>query len=201
MLAPTEELFCADCQRNQIIVAQIAADYLPDEDDPEYARLEADWDRYRAELEGRYPQVCKHCKERVEGQLRNTGYMAKADHLRRIMERSEQKRYIAQTPRQIWTLRFITLAKWTYIASYLVQMLWHVFGYIMATEKLPLSRTSAGISAPARPGGCAPWTNSAFARPTSPGWCSTPLSPTSSLCGGIRDCRTRPTASRVECAV
>jgi hypothetical protein len=135
MLAPAEELFCADCQRNQIIVAQIAADYLPDEDDPEYARLEADWDRYRAELEGRYPQVCKHCKERVEGQLRNTGYMAKADHLRRIMERSEQKRYIAQTPRQIWTLRFITLAKWTYIASYLVQMLWHVFGYIMAPDE------------------------------------------------------------------
>jgi hypothetical protein len=135
MSAPAEELFCADCQRNQIIVAQITADYLPDEDDPQYERLEADWDRYRAELEGRYPQVCRHCKERVEHQLQNAGYMAKADHLRRIMDRSEQRRHVTETPRQIWTLRFIALAKWTYITSFLVQVLWHVFGYMMAPEE------------------------------------------------------------------
>lgn len=134
MSAPVESPFCDTCQRNQTLVQNLVAEYLPDEDDPEYAKYEAHFDAYRAELEGRYPQVCKDCEDRVNDQIRRAGYVAKADHLRRVMERSEKKRRTPQTLRQAWTLRSISLAKWTYILSFFVQVSWHIFGVMMAAD-------------------------------------------------------------------
>jgi hypothetical protein len=130
-----ESPFCDACQRNQSLVQNLVAEYLPDEDDPEYAKYEAAFDGYRLELEERYPQVCKDCEARVNDQIRSAGYAAKADHLRRLMERSENKRRTVQTSRQVWTLKLISLAKWIYLLSFLVQVLWHVFGYIMAADE------------------------------------------------------------------
>ncbi|KAF2035513.1 hypothetical protein EK21DRAFT_53821 [Setomelanomma holmii] len=135
MSAPAESPFCTTCERNQALVQNLIAEYLPDEDDPKYAEYEAGYDDYRAELEQRYPQVCKDCEARVNDQIRSAGYAAKADHLRRIMERSERRRRAAQTARQSWTLRTISLAKWTYILSSLLQLLWHVFSCIMAAAE------------------------------------------------------------------
>ena len=40
------------------------------------------------ELEERYPQVCEECEPRVRERIRATGYAAKTDHLRRMMERT-----------------------------------------------------------------------------------------------------------------
>ncbi|KAL5120090.1 hypothetical protein ACEQ8H_001915 [Pleosporales sp. CAS-2024a] len=132
--SPAMSPFCGACQRNQMLVQNLVAEYLPDEDDPEYARYEAQFDAYRAELEHRYPQVCKDCEHRVNDHIRRAGYVAKADHLRRVMERSEKKRQVQQTWREAWTLRLISLAKWTYVLSVVAQASWHVFGYIMATD-------------------------------------------------------------------
>jgi hypothetical protein len=135
MSAPVESPFCDTCQRNQTLVQNLVAEYLPDEDDPEYAKYEAHFDGYRAELEGRYPQVCKDCEDRVNDQIRKAGYVAKADHLRRVMERSEKKRRTPRTSRQAWTLRFISLAKWTYLLSFVVQVSWHILGSVMALDE------------------------------------------------------------------
>jgi hypothetical protein len=135
MSAPVESPFCDTCQRNQTLVQNLVAEYLPDEDDPEYARYEAHFDAYRAELEGRYPQVCKDCEDRVNDQIQRAGYVAKADHLRRVMERSEKKRKTPQTSRQAWMLRLIALAQCTYILSFFAQILWHIFGYMMAADQ------------------------------------------------------------------
>ncbi|KAH7389510.1 Ima1 N-terminal domain-containing protein [Phaeosphaeria sp. MPI-PUGE-AT-0046c] len=135
MSLAAESPFCDSCQRNQALVQNLIAEYLPDEDDPEYAKYEASFDGYRAELEERYPQVCKNCEARVNDQIRNAGYAAKADNLRRLMERSNEKKRTVQTSRQAWTLKLISLAKWTYIASFFVQVSWHVLGYIMAPDE------------------------------------------------------------------
>lgn len=43
---------------------------------------------YRKDLEERYPQVCENCAPRVQERIRATGYAAKTDHLRRMMERT-----------------------------------------------------------------------------------------------------------------
>ncbi|KAF1922063.1 Ima1 N-terminal domain-containing protein [Ampelomyces quisqualis] len=134
MSLPADSPFCDTCQRNQALLQSLVAEYLPDEDDPEYATYEAAFDGYRAELEERWPPVCRHCAARVDDQIRGAGYAAKADHLRRLMEKSEQKRRTVHTARQAWTLRLISSAKWTYICSLLGQVLWHAFGYLMAAD-------------------------------------------------------------------
>ncbi|KAF2127119.1 hypothetical protein P153DRAFT_424437 [Dothidotthia symphoricarpi CBS 119687] len=135
MAPPTEDLFCHTCQHNQFILNKMLAEYIPDEDDPEYDKRVETSDAYRDELEDRYPQVCQRCEGRVQDQLRAAGYAAKADHLRRMMEKSNQKRTTVQTPRQTWTLAVIELAKWTYIASIFVGVLWHALGIMMAPDE------------------------------------------------------------------
>lgn len=129
-----ESPFCDTCQRNQLLLNKTLAEYIPDEDDPEYDKYAASVDDYRAELEERYPQVCENCIERVQAQIRAAGYAAKADHLRRILEQSTKARGDAYTPRQFWTLCIISLAEWTYIVSVLVGLIWHAFGTIVAPD-------------------------------------------------------------------
>ena len=131
----SEDLFCGACQRNQTLLTNILAEYLPDEDDPKYEAFLASYDAYKKELEDRYPQVCATCLPRVQDQIRNAGYAARADHLRRIMEMSNNKRRTVQTSRLTWSLRFIWAAQWTYIITTFVGMLWHAFGLIMAPNE------------------------------------------------------------------
>lgn len=131
MSSPSEELFCHTCQHNQFILNQMLAEYIPDEDDPEYEKRVQASDAYRDELEERYPQVCQSCEGRVQDQVKAAGYAAKADHLRRLMEKSNQKRTTFHTPRQTWTLAIIELAKWTYVFSILVGVWWHTLGIMM----------------------------------------------------------------------
>lgn len=135
MPAADDDLFCDTCQRNQTLLTNILAEYLPDEDHPRYEEFVASYDAYKNELEERYPQVCQTCLPRVQQQIRNAGYAAKADHLRRIMEKSDEKRKTFQTPRQTWTLRIISMAKWTYMISVFTGMLWHAFALIMASDE------------------------------------------------------------------
>ena len=130
-----ESPFCSTCEHNQALVQKLVAEYLPDDDDPEYERYEAAFHDYRAELEERYPQVCKACEMRVNEQIDSAAYTARSDHLRRVMERSIQKQQVVSTTRQSITLRIISLAKWFYILSLLVQMTWHVFGFMMAPDE------------------------------------------------------------------
>ena len=131
----SEDVFCSACQRNQTLLTNILAEYLPDEDDPKFEEFLASYDAYKRELEERYPQVCSACLPRVQDQIRNAGYAARADHLRRIMDKSDHRRKTVQTSRLSWTLRLISVAQWTYIISVLVGMLWHTFGLIMVQSE------------------------------------------------------------------
>lgn len=128
-----ESLFCNTCQRNQLLLNKTLAEYLPDEDDPDYDKYASSLDAYRVELEDRYPQVCQDCLPRVQDQIRAAGYAAKADNLRRMIDRSREHSRAVQTSRQTWTLRLIALAKWVYITSVLAGMLWHTAGLTMAS--------------------------------------------------------------------
>ncbi|OAL48737.1 hypothetical protein IQ07DRAFT_512882 [Pyrenochaeta sp. DS3sAY3a] len=142
MQAPAEDMFCDTCQHNQDLYNKMLAEYLPDDDDPEYAKFEAALEDYKIELEERYPHVCQACRPRVEEHIRNTQYAARADHLRRMLEKSDQKRKAVQTWRQMWTLCAISLAKWTYLATTGVWIIWHIFGLLMD----PYERVWAGAS-------------------------------------------------------
>lgn len=132
--AEPEPMFCAACQRNQLLLNKTLAEYLPDEDDPDYARYAASLDTYRDELEERYPQVCHLCLPRVQDQIRAAGYAAKADNLRRMIDRSREHSRTAHTSRQAWTLSLIALAKCLYMASVVVGLLWHALGLMVVPE-------------------------------------------------------------------
>ena len=129
-----EPLFCNACQRNQLLLNKTLAEYLPDEDDPEYDKYTSSLDAYRRELEERYPQVCQDCLPRVQDQIRAAGYAAKADKLRRMIDRSREHSRTVQTSRQTWTLRLIALAKGVYICSVVAGLLWHTMGLAMAAQ-------------------------------------------------------------------
>jgi hypothetical protein len=135
MSSPTEELFCNTCQRNQILLNKTLAEYLPDEEDPEYATYEASLPAYTAELEERYPQVCQACLPRVQDQIRAAGYAAKADNLRRMIDKSQKHSRTVHTSRQTLTLVVIALAKWAYIFSITAGLLWHALGLMADLDR------------------------------------------------------------------
>ena len=87
-VAPDDPLFCPTCLKNQHLVSQALASYLPPPDAPDYAEYEKAEEEYLKGLEERYPQVCKKCEPRVQERIRAAGYAAKTDHLRRMMDRT-----------------------------------------------------------------------------------------------------------------
>ena len=89
--------------KNQHVFTQALASYLPSSTDPQYPEYEKQFPGYRRGLEERYPQVCDKCRPRVEERLRVTGYAAKTDYLRRMMDQSRA----TQRSRYRWDWRTI----------------------------------------------------------------------------------------------
>ena len=99
---------------------------MPDTTDPRYAEFEANLPKYKQELEERCPPVCANCENAVSKRIRAAGTFAKADYLRRVMEKT---RTIGLT-KNTWTsasiLRTIGGLLWFFAAGILV--LWNGFG-------------------------------------------------------------------------
>ena len=83
-----QSLFCPTCLKNQHLFNETLAGYFPPPDAPDYAEYEKQLPTYRKQLEARYPQVCEACEPGVRERIRATGYAAKTDHLRRVLERN-----------------------------------------------------------------------------------------------------------------
>ncbi|RDA86173.1 hypothetical protein CP532_3023, partial [Ophiocordyceps camponoti-leonardi (nom. inval.)] len=117
-------IFCTTCLKNQYLLTSSLAQYLPDDpSDPDYAALERNYHRYRRGLEKRYPQVCDQCASRVEARLRQAGYAAKTDHLRRMMELGRGRKTASANTALDWVDRLGGIV-WT--AGFVLQLLWHL---------------------------------------------------------------------------
>ncbi|KAJ2723036.1 hypothetical protein GGI07_002930 [Coemansia sp. Benny D115] len=81
-------VFCSKCQRNQELVRQILASYLPDEEDPEYEERLDNADQYAEQLRRRYPLVCGACQGRVDQQLQRQAQWVHRRQLADALERS-----------------------------------------------------------------------------------------------------------------
>ncbi|MCJ1434918.1 hypothetical protein MMC27_004288 [Xylographa pallens] len=118
-----ESLFCNTCVKNQHVLTQALASYLPSPTDPQYPDYEKQYPGYRRGLEERYPQVCDSCQPRVQERLRATGYAAKTDHLRRMMDKSRS----AKRSQYTWSWRHIVVhaggAGW--LLGLMGQILWN----------------------------------------------------------------------------
>lgn len=96
--------------------------YLPDSDDPTYPIYEQQYPQYRRKMEETYPQVCENCEQKVNDRIRQTGYEAKADHLRRTMERSKMSRAAQKARRRNWRSILVVagaLGYWSSVAGQL----------------------------------------------------------------------------------
>lgn len=85
---------------------------------------------YRRELERRYPQVCDQCEPRVRERIRASGKVAKADHLRRMMEQSRGRG--RDRGRWNWKSLIISLGAIGWCTSLAGQLLWDIQGVLMA---------------------------------------------------------------------
>lgn len=130
MSAHVESPFCERCQKNQVIVNRSLAEYLPEEDHPDYAKFEKALPQYQAQLEERYPPVCENCIENVQKGIRDAGLWTKAEELRRKLDQSKKYQAQTRTVREILTLAMIWLGKWIYVVSVIVGIVWHGFGAI-----------------------------------------------------------------------
>lgn len=116
------DVFCKKCLTNQAFYVQALSNYLPDESDPQYSRLLDELPEYERRLELRYPQCCAECEPRVATRIQEANYMAKSDHLRRVLHRKHDRTRAAQ-------LRFrrflISTAGIGYAVSLMIQLFWH----------------------------------------------------------------------------
>ena len=121
--------------RNQHLLAQNLADYLPPVSDPRYDEYERNYPKYRKGLEERYPQVCEKCEPKVRERLKITGYAAKTDHLRRMMERTKNTRL---APRMkigwVWTDLFTYGGAVGWVIALVGQIYWNVMGLLALPE-------------------------------------------------------------------
>jgi hypothetical protein len=134
LAGPDQQLFCRECVKNQHMLTQALAEYLPPPNHPEYPKYEASIDQYRQELEHRYPQVCADCLPKVRNRIRAAGYAAKTDHLRRNLEKTRKGFVPYGHSRWGWRNVLLFVAKQTYFISVLLGVMWHAFGALMRPE-------------------------------------------------------------------
>ncbi|KAF1983096.1 hypothetical protein K402DRAFT_456911 [Aulographum hederae CBS 113979] len=131
-----QNVFCATCQKNQHFFQVSISEYLPSPDDSNYEEYERGYESFKEDLERRYPLVCSQCAPAVESRLIKANYMAKTDHLRRIMEKTRKHAGIPR--RHLWSFRgvIITLGALGWWASIVTQLAWHIIGAIPVLERV-----------------------------------------------------------------
>jgi hypothetical protein len=134
LASPDQELFCRECLKNQYMLTQALAEYLPPPNHPDYHKFEASIEQYRQDLEHRYPQVCADCLPKVRNRIRAAGYAAKTDHLRRNLEKTRKGFVQYGYSRWGWRNVLLFVAKQIYFISILLGVMWHAFGALMRAE-------------------------------------------------------------------
>ncbi|KAL8909564.1 MAG: hypothetical protein Q9171_004973 [Xanthocarpia ochracea] len=109
-------------------------------DDPRYSEFEYALPDYRKKMEERFPQVCDICAPAVDDRIRSTGYAAKTDHLRRMMDQTRGKGII----RKSWSWKnFVVLLGGI---GWSVSLAGHLALHVL--EALPTTETDHGLSDP-----------------------------------------------------
>lgn len=118
------QLFCSTCLRNQHLYTSSLATFYPEDDETLNTEDDPNYEKYRRELELRYPQVCETCEPRVKQQMRQAGYEAKADNLRRIMDRTRDFKANQRARERGWQSLLVYLGSLCYWTSIGGQLVW-----------------------------------------------------------------------------
>lgn len=85
-------------------------------------------------LKERFPQVCENCESRVQAAIHQAGYVAKADHLRRMMERSRAARAARKARNWNWRSLLVFAGAVGYWGSVAGQLSWNLMGAMKSQE-------------------------------------------------------------------
>lgn len=118
--------------------------YLPDdlnEDDPTYREYIKKLPQKKAELEKKYPQVCKKCAPKAQERIHKADYYGMSQHagltIRRTSARRGQSPIGQRDDWSKWSIRFLLgLVGMIAYASLLVQAAWHAYGAFMTVFTL-----------------------------------------------------------------
>lgn len=170
-------IFCSSCLKNQHILTETLANYLPSPDDPTYDQYEASYPEWRRNLEERHPPVCARCEPRARRQIQEAAYTAKSDHLRRMMERSRARKVASWWG---WRSLVVTLGELLFWISILGQLIWDIISVLEDShQSSPLGTTSMSLQP-------MPCTTQVFTKGKTESGCSVtfvPIASTALLCG------------------
>ena len=125
------------------------ASYLPPSGEANDADYESQYPKYRARLEEQYPQVCEGCAPRVCERIRATGYAAKTDHLRRMMQRTREIREQKGLGSWGWRDTLLKAGSLGWWSSLVGQVVWNIMGAMVKPDDedgLRADETGAGFS-------------------------------------------------------
>jgi Ima1 N-terminal domain len=135
--------FCSTCLKNQHLLTETLANYLPAAGDSSYKQYEASYPEFRKQLEERYPPVCAQCEPEVRRRIQQAGYTAKSDHLKRMMERSRARK-IAR--RWGWRSLVVTLGGLLFWSSAIGQLAWNLISIWEDSKKISLNTADNNTS-------------------------------------------------------
>lgn len=106
-------IFCARCIKNQHLYTSSLAQYHVDVDiDRQEVGKDSDaYRRFRYDLEKRYPQVCEDCEPGALQRMAEAEKTAKADHLRRLIEKTKENRF-NKSQESLFSLNYVGKLLW-----------------------------------------------------------------------------------------
>ena len=126
-------IFCSTCLKNQHLLTESLATYLPSPHVPNYSVYEDAFPEYRKNLEERYPPVCENCESRVRERLRLTNYAAKTDHLRRVMQRTRGTVFAPSG--WSWNRLGVAVGGTAWLSAGIAPVLWNFMGALKVMEE------------------------------------------------------------------
>ena len=111
------------------------SNYLPDEDHPQYQEYEDKLDQFKAEMEKKYPMVCKKCAPKVQHKIHRADYYGKSQQFAASMvatrKRSGRSPVGLRDDWGKWRMRMLLkLLGLVVYVSLFAQIAWHMTGII-----------------------------------------------------------------------
>ncbi|KAK6432851.1 hypothetical protein LTR95_010974 [Oleoguttula sp. CCFEE 5521] len=125
-----ETLFCTTCLHNQQIFTETLSNYLPDDEDPQYAAYETRLPQFKKELEERYPQICVACAPRVQMRIHGADRRGLMEEMARTRRRERGGGGVGEGRDSWgkWAVRWgLWGVGWVVAWSWGVQVAWHLY--------------------------------------------------------------------------
>ena len=136
------QMFCQTCLTNQRIYTESLANYLPDDDHPQYYEYERKLPKYKADLESRYPQICKKCAPKVQTAISKADRFGLQQNVSKNMKDTMARGGRPNTRHRDdwskWSMRVLLhVLGWVLYASLLVQVVWHAYSLLSTVFSKP----------------------------------------------------------------